>query len=215
MKLPPKKVVYQQEIELRLFSPKDGPAIYQGVQASLPELGRFMFWTYFLTDLTQACATYAEFEAQSLRGEDLHFAGFDPGSGEFLLCCSLTPGSRLNPLAFEIGYWVASKHTGKGIGTTVAKMLIALAFRHYQANRVSLVCNPENARSIKVIEKCGFHPEGRLKNYLRQPTELMLSQGYSPVTDALSFSLTDKDIPSLSWFGAFYPKVSVIGFDKG
>lgn len=210
MKLPPRKVVYNDQLELRLMSPRDGHAIYQGVVESLPELKRFMKWSHFDSDLSKACAIYAEFEAKSLRGEEISFAGFDAESGEFLLCCSLLPGSRLNPLAFEIGYWVSTPKTGKGLATTAAKMLIALAFSEYLANRVSVVCNLENIRGLKVIENVGFRLEGCLRNYLMRPTSDRVAGGYSSVTDVQAFSLILEEIPSLSWFQEFNKKLSII-----
>lgn len=214
MKLPPKRVIYNNQIELRLMSPRDGHAIYQGVVASLSELRRFMNWAHYDTDLTKACIVYAQFEAKSLRGEEVNFSGFDFNTGDFLFCCSLTPGSRLNPLDFEIGYWVASNHTRKGLATIAAKTLISLAFHKYQANRVSVTCNPENTASLKVIENCGFQYEGRLRNYHIHPTPSMLANGYSPIADLLSFSLVPDDLPSLTWFKEFHSHLSIIEFDQ-
>jgi hypothetical protein len=46
LKLPPKKVAYNNQIQLRLMSPRDGSSIYQGVVASLPELKQFMDWAH-------------------------------------------------------------------------------------------------------------------------------------------------------------------------
>lgn len=200
LKTPPKKIIYNNQIELRLMSPRDGQLIYHGVSSSLPELKRFMSWAHFDSDLSKACSAYAEFEAKSLRGEEVNFAGFDSHTGEFLFCCSLIPGSRLNSLAFEIGYWVTSSKTGRGLGTTIAKLLIVLAFREYQADRVSVVCNLENKRSLKVIENSGFHFEGCLRNYLMQPTCEMISNGYSSVRDVQAFSVVREDISKLTWF---------------
>ncbi len=209
LKLPPKKVVYNNQIELRLMSPRDGSSIYQGVVASLPELKRFMNWAHYDADLAKACAIYAEFEAKSLKGEELSFAGFDPQTNEFLCCCGIIPGDRLNSRAYEIGYWVASHKTGRGIGTIVAKMLTSLAFRDYQADRVYVTCNLENHLSLKIIENCGFHLEGRLRNYFMQPTSKMLAEGYSSIRDAFSFSLVPDDLSSLAWFDEFNTKLSI------
>lgn len=211
-KLPPQRIVYNDQIELRLMSPRDGHSIYQGVMASLPELKRFMNWAHYETDLAQACAIYARFETKSLSGEELSFAGFDAHTGQFLCCCALVPGCRLNPRAYEIGYWVTSSQTGKGLGTTVAKMLTAFAFRDYQADRVYVSCNPENHGSRKIIEKCGYLPEGRLRNYFMQPTPEMMAAGYSPIRDALSFSLVPDDLPSLTWHDEFSSKLLVTNY---
>lgn len=211
-KLPPKKIIYSDRIELRLMSPRDAHSIYQGVISSLPELKQFMNWAHFDSDLNNACTIYAEFEAKSLRGEEINFAGFDFHTGEFLFCCSLLAGSRLNPLAFEIGYWVSSPNTGKGLGTIAAKILIALAFSEYQANRVSVVCNLENKRSLKVIENAGFVFEGCLRNYLMQPTDEMIANGYSSITDVRAFSITRENISSLTWFEEFNRKLLVVPY---
>lgn len=119
LKLPPKKVIYNGQVELRLMSPRDGSSIYQGVVASLPDLKQFMDWAHHDTDFAKACSIYAQFAAKSLKGEELSFAGFDPQTDEFLCCCGLIPGDRLNSRAYEIGYWVASHKTGRGIGTIV------------------------------------------------------------------------------------------------
>lgn len=214
LKLPPKKVIYNDQIELRLMSPRDGSSIYQGVVASLPELKRFMNWAHHDTDLAKACVLYAQFEAKSLKGEELSFAGFDPHTDEFLCCCGLIPGNR-NSRAYEIGYWVASHKTGRGIGTIVAKMLISLALRDYQADRVYITCNPENHHSLKIMENCGFHLEGRLRNYFMQPTSEMLAEGYSSIRDALSFSLVSEDLSSLGWFDEFNTKLSIAQYYTG
>lgn len=210
--LPPKKVIYDQ-IELRLMSPRDGLSIYQAVMTSLPDLKRFMSWAHSVTDHAQACAIYAQFEAKSLTGEEIHFAGFHAGTGEFICCCGLLPGDRLNPRSYEIGYWVASPQTGKGFGTMAAKMLTVLAFCNYQADRVYVTCNPENQRSLQIIENCGFQSEGRLRNYFIQPTSEMLDEGYSSNRDALSFSLVPDDLKALDWFDDFSKKLLVVRFD--
>jgi RimJ/RimL family protein N-acetyltransferase len=186
------------------MSPRDGQAIYKSVTQSLTELKRFMSWAHFDHNPT----IYAEFERKSLKGEEAHYAGFDLSTGEFLFCCSLLPGSRLNPLAFEIGFWVSSSKTGKGLGTIAAKILIVLAFSQYQADRVSVVCNLENIRSLRVVEKVGFHFEGCLRNHLMRPTPAMVANGYSAVTDVKAFSLTSKDIPNLPWFKDFSSKLT-------
>ncbi len=212
MNLPPKSILYRNLMELRLLSPRDGAAIFRAVRESLPSLKKFMSWAHYSEDLAKACSIYADFEARSLRGEEVHFAGFDTESGEFLFCASLTPGSRLNRLAFEIGYWVSSKHQNRGFGTSAAKILIVLAFRYFQAERLSVVCNLENKRSIKVIEKCGFHVEGILRNYHGTPPQQMIANGLSPITDVFSYSLVPTDISRLSWFDEIHRDLLISRF---
>lgn len=205
MRFPPLSISYES-ISLRLLSPKDGVAIFDAVNHSLPELKKFMAWAHYVEDLESAYSIYADFEAKSLRGEEVSFAGFDQ-NGDLLFCVSLVPGSRLNEFALELGYWVHSKHTQKGLGTLAARIMTVLAFNYYSTNRLSVLCNTQNQRSLCVIEKCGFRFEGVLRNYLANPTPVMLLEGYSTVQDASSFSLTPQDISQLPWFDAVREKL--------
>lgn len=209
MNLPPKSIVYKNFIELGLLSPKDAPAIFQAVQESRESLRKFMSWAHFDADLIQTCSIFADFEAKSLKGEEVNFAGFDAHSGEFLFCAGLTPDSRLNKSAFDIGYWVSSKYQNRGIGTIAAKILTVLAFRHFQADRVSIVCNPDNQASLRIINKCGFHFEGTLRNFHAKPTPEMVAQGFSAITDISSFSLISQDLPEIGWFEEVYRDLSI------
>lgn len=200
MKIPPKRIRYKNQIELRLLSPNDGPVIFQAVQESKPALKRYMIWAHHANDLVKACSIYADFEAKALRGEEVNFAGFDMQSGEFLCCAALTPASRLNPLAFEIGYWVSSKHQGKGIGTIAAKILTVVGFQYFEANRMSITCNPENIASSKIIKKCGYQYEGVLRNFDAKATQEIIDQGLSPTRDISFYSLIPQDLSQLPWF---------------
>ncbi|MFA6915017.1 MAG: GNAT family N-acetyltransferase [Parachlamydiales bacterium] len=212
MSLPPKIVLYKDWIELRLLSPRDGPAIFEAVKESLPSLKKFMHWAHYDIELAKACTVYADFEAKSLKGEEANFAGFNITTGEFLFCASLSSGSRLNPLAYEIGYWVASKHQNQGMGTIATKILTVLAFRYYGADRLSVGCNPENTASFKVIEKCGFHFEGLARNFQSKPTQEMIEQGLSLNTDISSFCLVPEDLSELPWFEEFSRDVVITPF---
>ena len=199
MRPPPKKILYKNEVELRVLSPVDGAAIFEGVQESLSELKTFMSWAHRTGDIQEAYQIYGDFEAKTLRGEEANFAGFDPKSGDFLFCASLVPGSRLNERAFDIGYWVSSKKTRQGLGTLAAKILTFLAFDYYKADRLSVFCNPDNGASRKVIENVGFHFEGTLRNFSVEPTLEMIKNGYSPVRDVLGYSLIPEDFKGLPW----------------
>jgi len=210
--LPPQKVLYDECIEFRLLSPKDSKLILQGITESLEQLERFMSWSHHKMDYEQACRIYAGFQAQAFKGEGLNIGGFDTKTGELLCVASLVPGSHLNAKAFELGYWVNSKHTGKGIGTNAARIMVVLAFNHYAADRVSVVCNTENFASLAVIRKCGFVYEGNLRNYLCKPTKEMLAAGYSSVREVSTFSIVTEDIQDCVWFHEYATKLEIISF---
>lgn len=204
MKQPPKTILYKDLYEVRILSSQDGKTIFEAANESLPALQRFMSWAHIKGNVDDACKIYGIFEAKTLKGEEAHFAGFDAKTGEFLFCASLVPGSRLNSAALDVGYWVTSKRAGQGIGTIAAKILIYLAFSYYEADRLSLVCNPENNGSLRIAEKCGFRFEGTLRNYLVNPSPKMLSNGYSAIRDVSCFSIIPEDLAQLGWLSDFH-----------
>lgn len=74
--------------------------------------------------------------------------------------------SQVNHSA-ELAYDLHPNFWGRGLISHSARALIEWSFtqRHYQ--RIQATILPENLASIKVIERLGFHYEGRLRHYRR------------------------------------------------
>lgn len=60
----------------------------------------------------------------------------------------------------DIGYWLSSEATGKGIMTKCCRALIDYAFSELDLNRVSIPAAVGNARSRAIPERLGFMQEG-------------------------------------------------------
>jgi ribosomal-protein-alanine N-acetyltransferase len=67
----------------------------------------------------------------------------------------------------QIGYWMGERYAGKGHMQDAIRVLISHAFGAMRLHRIEAACIPENARSIRVLEKAGFTREGLLRSYLR------------------------------------------------
>jgi ribosomal-protein-alanine N-acetyltransferase len=65
-----------------------------------------------------------------------------------------------------LGYWMASSHAGRGIMTSAVLAVCHFAFLKLTLHRIEAACLPENAPSIRLLEKAGFLPEGRARQYL-------------------------------------------------
>lgn len=69
--------------------------------------------------------------------------------------------SRMLGYALSSGYW------GRGLATEAAQRVIRYAFEDLELEALSAIHYPENVSSQRVIEKCGFHYEGTLRDAQR------------------------------------------------
>lgn len=64
----------------------------------------------------------------------------------------------------EIGYFLLTEYWSKGIMTEAAKQICALAFEKLDIIRITGLYYEPNVGSGRVMEKCGFKFEGKLRN---------------------------------------------------
>lgn len=87
---------------------------------------------------------------------------------------------RQNEKTRMLGYTVAEEHWGRGYATEAADALIKYAFKELALDLISAYCYPFNERSKRVIEKCGFNYEGRLRRVEKRfDGEIMDHECYS------------------------------------
>ena len=67
----------------------------------------------------------------------------------------------------QIGYWMGERHAGKGYMSEAIGLVASYGFDTLRLHRIEAACIPDNARSIRVLEKAGFRREGLLRSYLR------------------------------------------------
>jgi|SRR5580692_126359 ribosomal-protein-alanine N-acetyltransferase len=72
-------------------------------------------------------------------------------------------GERSGTAAF--GYWLGRHYWGRGIGTDAAKTLSDRALRTGRLRRLEARVFAPNVASARVLEKCGFVFEGRLRDF--------------------------------------------------
>lgn len=66
----------------------------------------------------------------------------------------------------QIGYWVAQQIAGRGVAPTVVALAIDWLFAELELHRVEICIRPENAASLRVVEKLGLRYEGRRAAYI-------------------------------------------------
>jgi RimJ/RimL family protein N-acetyltransferase len=69
---------------------------------------------------------------------------------------------------FEIGYWLHSDYTGRGLATEAVVALADFAFETLEAQRVEIRCDAGNERSAALARRAGFPLEATLHNHERR-----------------------------------------------
>ena len=84
------------------------------------------------------------------------------------------------------GYWVDGRMAGKGIIPTALAMAVDFSFAHAALHRIEVNIRPENAASLRVVEKLGFREEGTREEFLH------IAGAWR---DHRSFALTAGEVP--------------------
>lgn len=84
----------------------------------------------------------------------------------------------------SIGYVLAPDYWSKGIGTEVARLLLAFGFEQLNLHRIEATAHPDNIGSQRVLEKVGMTYEGRIRDHL------LFGNGWR---DSLSYAILEGD----------------------
>lgn len=66
----------------------------------------------------------------------------------------------------QLGYWIARSAAGRGATPTACALAIDYLFLELGLHRVEICIRPENAPSLRVVEKLGLRYEGRRAAYI-------------------------------------------------
>jgi ribosomal-protein-alanine N-acetyltransferase len=86
----------------------------------------------------------------------------------------------------QIGYWVDQGLAGRGIIPTAVALAVDYCFGAMGLHRVEIAIRPENERSLRVVAKLGFRPEGLRPRYLHIDGDWR---------DHLVFALNAEEVP--------------------
>lgn len=93
-----------------------------------------------------------------------------------------------------IGYWLMERLAGGGVATAAVALAVDHCFTRVGLHRLEATVRPENAPSLRVLEKSGFRHEGLFERYLDVA---------GAWRDHYVYALTVEDIPE----GAVVPLV--------
>lgn len=145
-------------VVLRPYRRDDAAALLDAAVESAAQVAPWLPWCHPAYSLADARAWLARCEATRASGTEYHFAIVDP-AGALLGGCGL---NQLQPehRTANLGYWVRTSATGKGVATAAARELAAFAFRETTLVRLEVVVAVGNAASHRVAAKLGALREG-------------------------------------------------------
>jgi len=151
---------------IRRFSKRDTAALNDAIRVSLPDLNEWLPW---------ARTNYQSGDAGAFIRDSLQ-AWKDDRAWDYTIRDNTEPDRHLGNISMwtvsklgkiaELGYWVRSDETSKGICTEAANAVLAEAFGPEGLHKVIMRIAVGNNASTRVAEKLGFTREGILREEL-------------------------------------------------
>ena len=138
-------------------------SIFSGY-ASSEVATKYMIWP-LSTNAATAESVAARSEQSWATGASYPWAVLLQSTGQFLGVVEL----RLNPPKADLGYIFCEPFWGQGFASEVVKHVVDWAFAQPEIFRVWATCHPDNAASIRVLNKAGLMFEARLENWEARP----------------------------------------------
>jgi RimJ/RimL family protein N-acetyltransferase len=148
-------------LELRRLTEDDRDRVIAAVNASLDELRPWMPWAQQPATPASIGSFIQIAQVTWMAGTEFQFAMVDPEeseeseeTGALIGCCGLH--ARAGPGVLEIGYWVRTDRTGRGVATRAAATLTRAALDMEEVHRVEIRCDATNQRSAAVPARLGY-----------------------------------------------------------
>jgi RimJ/RimL family protein N-acetyltransferase len=162
----PRPVLHDDRLTLQRFTRRDALTLDEAIKESLNELNQWLPWarldytssdtTAFIRESIQAWKEERAWDYSIRYNEDpRHHIGN----------ISFWTVSKLGKIA-EIGYWVRTGSTSRGVCTQAVRLLLEEMFNSLGYHKIVLRIAVGNDASDRVAEKLGFTREGILREEL-------------------------------------------------
>jgi RimJ/RimL family protein N-acetyltransferase len=143
---------------IRPYEPGDAEPLYEAVRESTADVYPWLEWCHAQYSRAEAVEWISSRATLAAEGLEYNFAivGSD---GRYLGGCGVNQINRIHRFG-NLGYWVRSSATGRGVAVEAARQIAEFAFRTTDLVRLEIVCAAGNQRSQRVAEKVGALREG-------------------------------------------------------
>jgi ribosomal-protein-serine acetyltransferase len=149
---------------LRTYDPSDAESLWEAARQSVAEVFPWLPWCHERYSLEEAADWIRSRALLRADGHEYHFV-IVGASGELLGGCGVNQINRIHRFG-NLGYWVRTSATGRGVATEAVRQLVEFAFRHTDLVRLEILCATGNERSQRVAERAGAVREGVLRQRL-------------------------------------------------
>jgi ribosomal-protein-serine acetyltransferase len=151
-------------VSIRPYALADAPSVLAAARESIAEMNPWMPWCHPGYSLEDSQTWLEEQVPAFAAGAAFEFA-IVSADGGYLGGCGLNQIDFRNRRA-NLGYWVRSSATGRGVATAAVRALLEWAAGHTDLVRLEIVVAVGNLKSQRVAGKLGARREGVLRNRL-------------------------------------------------
>jgi ribosomal-protein-serine acetyltransferase len=162
----------------------DVPRLFAAARESIAEVHPWMAWCH-ADYCEQESREWIERQIALFREGAEHAFAIVSDDGSFLGGCGLNAIDSVNRRA-NLGYWVRSSATRRGVASAAVRLLAAWAFAHTDLVRLEIVVAVDNVASLRAAQRAGAVQEGVLRK------RLLL---HGTAHDAAVFSIVRSDLP--------------------
>lgn len=157
-----------ERLVLRIPNMGEGATVNAVVIESIAELSKWMPWANPTPDVHATETWCRQTRAKFVLGEEAQYVLRWRDDDTVVGACGVWRTNASVPRC-EVGYWVRTSHTRRGIAAEAATAVSRVAFDTFGAERVEIRCDDRNDASGRVASKCGYALEGVLRRNERDP----------------------------------------------
>jgi len=146
------------DVTIRPHAPEDTEPLFDAAISSQAEVYRWLPWCHPDYRIEETREWIERCRKAWAERSEFNFIIADP-AGRILGVCGLNKLDGPHHAA-NLGYWVRTSDTGRGVASAAVRLLVAFAFRETDLERLEIVAALENLASRRVAEKSGAIPEG-------------------------------------------------------
>ncbi len=154
------EVLTAGSMQLRCWSPSFAEAMLIAIEESYPELKQWMPWAQEMPTVDGLRGVLRQGELDFHAGKGWEYTIFGADSDDVMGAAGLHRTDE--PGRFEIGYWVRSNQTRRGIATLAAQTLVSTASTYLgRVGQIAIRMDQANLASAAIPRKLGFALDGQ------------------------------------------------------